>query len=47
LPGIAILSNPIITISFDQEVWQPIDVVVAAILVVALVQIRPRRTTTP
>lgn len=41
--GIAILFNPILTISFTREQWQPIDLSVAAIVLVAVVQSFRRR----
>lgn len=40
--GIAVLFNPVLPISFTQEEWRPIDFAVAALLSVALVQMRQR-----
>jgi hypothetical protein len=40
--GIAILFNPVLPISFTREEWQPLDIGVAVIFLVALIQMRPR-----
>jgi hypothetical protein len=39
--GIAALFNPILPVSFTTEQWQPIDIVVAAVFMFALVRLRP------
>lgn len=41
--AIAILFNPILPLSFDQDEWRPIDFGAAVTFVVALIQLRPRK----
>ena len=41
--GIAVLFNPILPISFTKEEWRPIDLAVAVVLAIALVQFRQRK----
>jgi hypothetical protein len=44
LGGLAILFNPFLPVSFEREEWQPIDFGAAIVFLIALIQMRPRST---